>query len=89
MSLNSGSLSNGQFAGSMAEAIEKEFNSVWTAVYGMPLPEKGEKDRKIIFLAISRGILKYLNENENSIQVTRRSFRDHDVDLDVVIPDLI
>ncbi len=89
MSLNSGSLKDEEFDNSMAQAIEQEFISAWTAVYGWPLPERGEKERKIIFLAISRGILKYLNENENSIQVTRRSFRDHDVDLDVVIPDLI
>jgi hypothetical protein len=87
MSLNSGSLNDEKFRNSMAQSIEQEFISAWTAVYGRPLPERGEKERRIIFLAISRGILKYLDENADSIQVTRHSFHDYDVDLDVVIPD--
>lgn len=87
MSLNSGSLNEDKFEDSMAEAIEEEFNSVWNAFYNRSLPERGKEERRIIFLAISRGILRYLDENADSIQVKRHGLHDHDIDLDVVIPD--
>lgn len=47
---------------SMAEAIEKEMNELFSQIKGYPLSEMGKDDRRILFMAIARGILGYLDE---------------------------
>lgn len=50
------------FAGSMAESIEREFEKIWEARFKTPLPEGTRDDRRLLFIAISHGILRYLRE---------------------------
>jgi len=48
---------------SMAEAIEKEFEDAWKAVKGKELPMSGKEDRRILYVAVARGVLGYLREH--------------------------
>lgn len=50
------------FAGSMAESIEKEFDKIWADRFQTPLPEATRDDRRLLFIAISHGIIKHLRE---------------------------
>lgn len=51
------------FTNSMAAAMEDAFQSEWLDVKGTALPGKGEEDRKILFSAVARGVVKHLQEN--------------------------
>jgi hypothetical protein len=72
MSLYPGDLdaNNVGFEDCMAEAIEQEMESVFKNVKGMDLPLSGKEDRKMLFVAISRGILKYLQNNQGAFLKT-------------------
>jgi len=67
------------FAGSMAQAIDEAVKAEWRAVKGTPLPAvSGEEDRKILFSAISKGVVKHLREKVGAafqidVQVTQKS----------------
>lgn len=51
------------FTNSMAAAMEDAFQDEWLDVKGTALPERGEEDRKILFSAVARGVVKHLKEN--------------------------
>jgi hypothetical protein len=53
------------FANSMAQAIEQAFADEWQAVKGTPLPEGDPTDRRLLFVAIARGVLGYLEANQD------------------------
>jgi hypothetical protein len=55
------------FAKSMAGSIENEMQSIFESVKGTKLPLAGKEDRKMLFVAISRGILRYLKNNPDFI----------------------
>lgn len=55
------------FAGSMAEAIEAAMQQEWQAITGVPLPGEGQADRRLLFVAIARGVLGYLKAHEDEI----------------------
>jgi len=55
-------LDDAALANSMALAIEKEMNDLFQKMKGVPIPEMGKDDRRILFVAIARGILGYLEE---------------------------
>jgi hypothetical protein len=55
------------FSDSMAEAIEKAMDKEYQAVKGTALPSDGSDDRKILWAAISNGILNYLKKHQNEI----------------------
>lgn len=61
MTLKPGSFDD--FVGSMAAAMEEAFQDEWQNVKATPLSEAGEEDRKILFSAISRGVVKHLKQN--------------------------
>ncbi len=67
------------FSGSMAQAMDEAFKAEWLAVKGTPLPAvSGEEDRKILFSAISKGVVKHLREKVGAafqidVQVTQKS----------------
>ena len=70
------SIGNGQhvlddtaLAQSMAKAIEDAMGEVFQRVKGKPIPEVGKEDRRLLYVAISRGILRYLADH----QVTMRT----------------
>ncbi len=58
------------YAHSLADEMEEAFRSEWNAEKSIPLPVAGEKDRKILFAAVARGILKYLKDNEADLITT-------------------
>ena len=67
------------FSGSMAEAMDEAFKAEWLDVKGTPLPAvSGEEDRKILFSAISKGVVKHVREKVGAafqidVQVTQTS----------------
>jgi hypothetical protein len=54
--------SAGDFDGSMAAAIETEFEALWQNRYGVALPAETRDDRRLIFLAVANGVVKHLRE---------------------------
>ncbi len=60
MALKPGSYAN--FTNSMAAAMESAFQTYWRSVKDTPLPDAGLEDRKILFIAIARGVVQHLRE---------------------------
>lgn len=67
------------FEDSMAAAIEEAFEDAWKTVHGSDLPKKGKWDRRILFVAVARGVLGYLQgylekhgEKGLSVSVTQK-----------------
>ena len=60
-------LDNSALEDSMALEIENEMKKVYKAIKGTNLPEAGEDDRRMLFTAISRGVLKYLNDKAGEL----------------------
>ena len=52
-------------SGSLADAMDKAMKQEWQAVKGVPLPEAGNDDRRLLFAAIAQGIFDYLKANED------------------------
>ena len=59
------SLENGALTNSMAQLMEDEFAAVYQEVKSSPLPLSARHDMRILFVAVARGVLRYLNENES------------------------
>ena len=61
------------FSNSMAEAIETALQQELAAM-GEVLPAAGQKDRRVFFVAIARGVLQYLKDHQaemiNTITIT-------------------
>jgi hypothetical protein len=51
----------------MAEEIYLALEELYTKKYGQSLPGAGKEDREMLFLAISRGILAYLEKKEKNL----------------------
>jgi hypothetical protein len=51
----------------LAKAMEEEMADVFQKVKGKPLPEIGKEDRRLLFVAIARGVLKYLEAYQNDV----------------------
>ena len=51
----------------MAQAMETSLGEEWSVQKGVdvPMPGGGVEDRKLLFTAIARGVLKYLEDNQN------------------------
>jgi len=47
----------------MALAIDNEMKVLFEAIKGTTMPDNGQLDRRMLFTAISRGILKYLKDH--------------------------
>ncbi len=67
MTLHAGTVAN--FSGSLAEQIENAFASELNAVKGVPLPDTGVQERRILMCAIAQGVLEYLAANPDGLQV--------------------
>jgi len=52
---------------SMVLAIENEMKNVYKTLNGVNLPAVGEEDRRMLFSAIARGILKYLDDHAGEL----------------------
>ena len=61
------------FSNSMAQAIETALQQELAAM-GEVLPAAGQKDRRVFFVAVARGVLQYLKDHEaeliNNITIT-------------------
>ena len=55
---------------SLADAMEQAMPKAWQDVKSTPFPGGGGADRRPLFLAISRAVLKYLRDNQGDL-VTR------------------
>jgi len=67
------------FNNSLAAEIETAMKAEWLAVKGFPLPSpKGEEDRRILFVAIARGLLKFLTDHRYDIETDDESGDPHD-----------
>ena len=64
MALKAGHIND--FSNSMAEAIETALKQE-LAVLGEVLPDAGQKDRRVFFVAIARGVLQYLKDHQAEI----------------------
>lgn len=51
----------------MAEEMEKAMDQEWFTLFNEHLPANGLKDRKILFKAIARGMLRYLESQQNQM----------------------
>ncbi|WP_127556034.1 hypothetical protein [Saccharospirillum alexandrii] len=51
------------FAGSMAEAMERALMEEYQAVKSEAMPGIGEEDRRMLLCAISQGVVRYLKDN--------------------------
>jgi hypothetical protein len=58
----------------LANAMEGVMAQAWTAVKGpdVPFPGGDPSDRKVLFLAVAWGLLKYLETNQNDVINTIR-----------------
>lgn len=57
-----GSTTEDSFTDSMAEAMEEAFQEEWLRIKEEPLIEAGTYERKILFSAIAKGVVKHLRE---------------------------
>ena len=53
------------FSKSMAHAIEIEYEAIWNSLKEEPLPNEGREDRRMLFVAIARGVMRHLEDNVN------------------------
>jgi hypothetical protein len=91
MSLKAGHVND--FSGSLAEAIETAMAAEWQAVKGEPMPSADPTDRRILFVAIARGLLKYLEDHRGDmvtsitmdLGVGNTTFTVDDFDLDTAL----
>lgn len=58
-----------EFADSMAEEIEKAYNAVLLENGKPPLPTADAADRRMLFIAISRGVINHLKKKQKAITV--------------------
>ncbi len=87
--LYGGSLND--FADSMAQEIEKALDEVWTEADLPPLPDPATankqdlNNRRILFIAIARGVLRHLQKHQDSFQITVTVFPHSSVTVHPVI----
>ncbi len=65
------------FADSMAEEIEKALNQV-RAEEGMSALPTGDRDRRMLFIAIARGIINHLQKKQEALAVSVTGVHSHD-----------
>jgi hypothetical protein len=79
----------------LTDAIDAAFRAEWSRTHPMPLPDAGSEDRRLLFAAIARGLLTYLDANRDEIFETitlqtegsdDRTYTVTRTNLDIVIP---
>jgi len=60
---------------SLAHEIEIEFESLFASVKGIGVPAQHREDRRILFVAIARGVLGFI-KNKQSRNITARPLPD-------------
>ena len=54
-------------ANSMALAMEDAMKQYHQSIKNQPLPDAGERDRRLLFVSIARGVLEYLRGHQAAI----------------------
>jgi hypothetical protein len=81
--LKAGTVSN-LSADTLAGRMDEEFVALWPSVKDIALPNdtRSREDRRLLFVAIARGMLRYLEDHEDDIGTTEEeadgSGSDHD-----------
>lgn len=76
--------------GSMTAYIEASMDQQWFEAHGEHLPQQGAEDRRILFAAVARGVLRYLYEHRDDLVTTLMhpegvgSDHRHDANFDLV-----
>src|SRR5438105_15687750 len=52
---------------SMAKAMDDAMVDAYQKLKGSALPDKGKEDRRMLFVAIAKGLLSYLRSHENDM----------------------
>jgi hypothetical protein len=84
--LKGGSVRN--FSGSMAEEMEKVMEAEMQALKGHGLPEMGRDERRVMLVAVARGMLNYLKIHEKDIIRNIRLDPGSADDIDAEVEDL-
>lgn len=84
--LKGGSVQN--FSGSMAEEMEKVMEAEMQALKGHGLPAMGRDERRVMLVAVARGMLNYLKKHEKDILRNIRLDPDSGDDIDAEVEDL-
>jgi len=67
MALKAGTLEN--ISGSMAEVMEQVFRDALPSVVPGADANKGEAERRLIFVAVAQGVVRHLQEHHNAFKV--------------------
>jgi hypothetical protein len=51
----------------LIEAMQRAFSQEWQAVKGAPPPDAGTDDRRLLFAAVARGLLKFLDDHQDDV----------------------
>lgn len=51
----------------LTQAIEAGFDREWQSAKGTPAPAAGQADRRLMFAAVARGVLQYLEAHQNEL----------------------
>ncbi len=71
MALKAGtSINDAAFADSLAAAMEDALEREYEAVKQEALPDQGRDDRRMLLVAISQGIVRYLADNPDAWQIS-------------------
>jgi hypothetical protein len=87
--LKAGTVS-GLRADTLAGRIDAEFVALWTSLKDIPLSNEAAavEDRRLMFVAVARGILRYLHDHRTDIETTDETTggsgttHDHSLDFD-------
>ena len=59
----------GEFADSMANEIEQAYQAVLAEEEKDPLPSQNKEDRRMLFIAIARGVINHLAKKQKAFQI--------------------
>lgn len=68
--LHAGSYDDADGADTMAAAIAAAMDEEWQRAKGQPLGELGREDRRILFAAVAKGVLRYLHAHRGDVATT-------------------
>ena len=72
---------------SMAYEMDEAMKTEWHRVKGEDLSPMPSEDRRILFVAVARGVLRYLQKHGHDIGTTRSNGGDHSHTLEFTVSD--
>jgi len=78
MPLKSGTLDDTISSDTLVGEIERAFREVWPAVMNdAKLPENLDRQMKLVFVAVAKGVVRHLENNTDAFVITVQSTGDH------------